>query len=149
MRKFIDKLRNFNRRDFKDKVIFILSFLLLGVVRLTLIIVPFKFINRIMGNKKGAGSITVNKLDDIIYLSRISWAIEKAALYTPWKSKCLVKAVVAQIFLKYKKIGSTLCLGINREDSKMEAHAWAKVGNLTITGEIESSFFTEIARFSN
>lgn len=136
-------------RNFRDKLTFIISFFLLGLVRLTLIIIPFKYINKMVGNKKGLESNNVVDIEEYIHLRRVRWGVEKAALYTPWKSKCLVKAITAQILLKAKKINSTLYLGVNRADNNMEAHAWTKVGDIMITGAVESEYFTEISRFSS
>ena len=90
------------------------------------------------------------KIEEYRRVKRIVWAVNEASKYTPWESKCLVKAITAQRMLKGYKIYSTIYLGINKDgENNMEAHAWLRCGSMYVTGGYEKEGFKEVAKFSN
>jgi len=68
------------------------------------------------------------------YARLVGVRVARSASKTPWESKCLVRALTAQKLLKKKKIESTMYLGVKKEEGKMVAHAWLRVGTLYVTG---------------
>lgn len=68
------------------------------------------------------------------YARLVSARVARSASKTPWESKCLVRALTAQKLLKKKKIESTMYLGVKKEEGKMVAHAWLRVGTMYVTG---------------
>lgn len=78
---------------------------------------------------------------------RISRYVNNIADRTPWQSKCLVRARVAQYLIKRKGIESTLYLGVSKdEEGNMVAHAWVRSGNIYVTGG-NGDGYAVVARF--
>ncbi len=77
----------------------------------------------------------------------VSWAVETVGA-KPWmKSLCLPRALAAQTMLRRRGIASKLCLGVARNGSAMEAHAWVEIGPNKIVGGAEAQRFTRLAEF--
>jgi hypothetical protein len=64
----------------------------------------------------------------------ISNYVNRSANKTPWESKCLIRALTARKLLKSRHIHSTMYLGVGKELDNMVAHAWVRVGKLSVTG---------------
>ena len=64
----------------------------------------------------------------------IGYRVERVCNKTPWESKCLVRALVAQHILYKKGIHTTLYLGVENSTGKMTAHAWLRCGTIYVTG---------------
>ncbi|MDR3287863.1 MAG: lasso peptide biosynthesis B2 protein [Peptococcaceae bacterium] len=125
-------------------------FLLLGAVRLTLLVVPFKHIAARLGEKMGE-SPDAESWPAGRKAARIGWAVGKMSRYTPWESKCLVQAVTAHLLLRLFGLSYTLYLGLGLEkdeDGKLSAHAWLRCGDLIITGGREKEGFRSVAQFA-
>lgn len=81
---------------------------------------------------------------------RIGRIVETVCRHTPWESKCLVKAIVAKIILRYYGINNTLFLGVGRyEGDDLVAHAWLRYGETIITGGHGTEKFTIVAEFAD
>ena len=52
----------------------------------------------------------------------------------PWKSECLVRALVARRMLLKRSFASTLYMGVRMENGELKAHAWLRCGDLYVTG---------------
>lgn len=73
-----------------------------------------------------------------------------ATKYTPWKSACLVQALIATWLLAYYHIPYVLHLGVARatpQGDDLQAHAWLRVGQWVITGREGHQAFTVVATF--
>lgn len=144
--------RKFNKLfklPFKIKIYLIGAFLLTGIIRFSILFIPFSKLARIAGKYKGESPKKVNNLEKTV-INEIAWVVNVICKYTPWKSNCLVKALTAQIILKKRYISSTLYLGVAKDDQNNPiAHAWLRSGVDIITGGSERVIFTEVARFSN
>ncbi|MEG0711156.1 MAG: lasso peptide biosynthesis B2 protein, partial [Niameybacter sp.] len=69
---------------------------------------------------------------------------------TPWESKCLVQAMVAQYLLKRRRIATTLYLGVAKgSEGELKAHAWLRCGQMIVTGDGARRDYKEVARFAN
>jgi len=125
------------------------AFVLCGIVRGFILHVPFNKIKKYIGiyNKESVREIEVSQYK---LIRKIALAVNSASRYTPWESKCLVQALVAQKMLKSRKIYSTLYLGVAKEgENAIKAHAWLRTGSIIVTGAYEAKNFKEVARFSN
>ena len=108
-------------------------FVSLGLVRLALLLLPFRYISPGLGTH--SAETAMDDTGSLPVVRRIGWAVEAAARYTPWDSKCLVQAVVAQHLLRRRGIKSTLYLGVAKDPVEgLKAHAWLRVGRQTVTG---------------
>lgn len=117
----------------KKKGLYLKIFLLSGLYRLLILTVPMKYLKKIMGtrNQESAPQETVEAYR---YAGLVSKAVNRVCDQTPWESKCLVKALTIQHFLKKKKISSTLYLGVGKSNANMIAHAWLRVGEYYVSG---------------
>lgn len=125
------------------------TFLLMGVVRLAIMIVPFRRLSPFLGIPEGD---TPDKVDgrSLSRASKVGWSVEMMSRYTPWESKCLVRAVTAQLLLRGIRIPSTLYLGIGKDDSNhLMAHAWLRCGHLILTGASEVGRVRKVAQFAS
>lgn len=68
------------------------------------------------------------------YCYEVAKIVDNTCNKTKWESKCLVRALTAQRFLRYKGIHSTLYLGCAIKEGKMVAHAWLRCGEMYVTG---------------
>lgn len=96
--------------------------------------IPPKYLKKSFGieGEESEGELTY---EEYKYARRVSQYVNRSADNTPWESKCLVRALTAQSFLKRKKIPSTLYLGVGKdENDKMVAHAWIRAGAMYVTG---------------
>ena len=143
------KLKSFIRINWRDKILFFKAFFLCGIARIVILFIPFRVLRRFLGVPKEESSYDI-KIEEFRRVEKIAWAVNVASKYTPWESKCLVKAITAQRMLKRYKVYSTIYLGVNKDEkNNMGAHAWLRCGNLLVTGGHEKENFKEVAKFSN
>lgn len=143
------KSKSFLRIKWIDKILFFKAFIITGIARMAILFLKFKVVKKFMGTPRRESPYVVDKE---VYRSakKISWAVNQASKYTPWESKCLVKAITAQRMLKKHGIYSTIYLGLNKdENNNMKAHAWLRCGELFVTGGYGIRDFKEVAKFSN
>ena len=143
------KLFRFRSLTWKMKLIYLIAYFLLGVVRLGIIVLPFKHIAPILGKKNKSTTLEVER-DVLMKAAKIGFAVETMGRFTPWESKCLVRAITAQLLLRVIGTPSTLYLGMSKDESnKLIAHAWLRCGKLIITGASESVNFKSVMHFSS
>ena len=65
---------------------------------------------------------------------RVARAIPAAAGIVPWRADCLVQALAARNWLAGKGIRGTIVLGVHRDVSGIEPHAWLRVDETVVTG---------------
>lgn len=137
----------FNKIPYKFKFITIEALLLMALTRFSILFIPFRHVASIMGKSMCE---TTEEIDPELLMTakQITWLINKISRYTPWESKCLVKALTAQIMLKKRRIPCTLYLGMAKDKTnKLSAHAWLRCGNSILLGENERSGFVTVAYF--
>ncbi len=120
----------------------------LGYARLLIRSMPFSKIAPKLGECMQETQRDKNQAGRIA-LRRISHAIAIMSRYTPWESKCLVKAIAAMKMLERRQMESTLYLGTAKdENSKMIAHAWLRSGRFYVTGAEGMERFTVVSKFA-
>lgn len=147
--KFPRKLKKIMKLSSGDKSILFEAFLISGLIRFAILFIPFRKLAVIYGKSKEESTRSISEVEkETIF--RIGWAVEQISCRTPWQSKCLVKALTAQIMLARRKISSTLYLGVAKSnDNKLLAHAWVRSGQVIITGARQRAGFKEVAKFAN
>jgi hypothetical protein len=142
-----------------------LSFVLLGLARAAVLLIPFRWILRVLGmtpvdgptsgtdvsssteTSRIAGSdspLAMNRAQ----VARIGWAIGAAASRTPWQSNCLVQALAGSVLLRGHKIPFTLHLGVAKDVvCGIKAHAWLSCGGVTATRSTQVEHFHTIFNF--
>lgn len=124
------------------------AFLLSGICRFKIKFFPFRSIKRTMGNPREETPYEVPQ-EYYLEAKKVRNIVLLVCKYTPWESSCLVRALLVQHFLWRKRIPTTIYLGVNSNDKKMEAHAWVRCGSMIVTGGVEKSKYVQVSCFSN
>ena len=122
--RFYNRLKRYLKLDFKDKIIIIRIFILSAIARFAMLIVPFKILKRFLGNAKEESKYRPND-EEIEYIKKISTYIRRICKHTPWQSKCLVQAIIAQRLLVSKKIESEISSMTDEEITSCDFDEWS------------------------
>jgi hypothetical protein len=150
LKSFRDAPAKWRRRSRLERLLLLEAFALLGVARLTVLILPFKWLAFSLGRRMNESG-TLISASDLQHARMVGQAIRSAAHNTPWKNVCLPRAVAAQWMLKRRRIAATLYLGVKKDDKKPEklaAHAWLRCGDVILTGAEGHRQFTVVSTFS-
>ena len=138
------------RRNRTERMLLLEAFLLLGLARLGVIILPFRWLAKSLGKHMKEDQTPLLPAD--LKLSRlVGAAVRSAANYTPWGSVCLPQAVAAKWMLQRRNIPGTVYLGVMKDKTKPEklaAHAWLRCGNIILTGAKGHRQYTVVSTFS-
>lgn len=122
--------------DFNKKKMYLSALRWSIVVRFCMFFLPFKVYKGLLGKMQivACGEYTGEQL---VEAKKIRNIVMSVCNNTPWESKCLVQAISCKKMLQKKGIQTTLFLGVdpNFKTSKMEAHAWLKMGDYILTGK--------------
>ncbi len=136
------------RCSWQDRLLLLYTLMLLGIIRLILLTVPFRYIAAYLGKHMGESPYDDQEGNE--FIRRVSWAIQVMCRYTPWESKCLVQAICGKILLRHACLQNTLYLGVTKfQGNKMVAHAWLRSGNFVVTGGGITDAFTIISKFAD
>lgn len=140
-------LLKFLRLPFRQKILVLVTFILLGITRMLILLIPFRYVSLLFGEsmKETTEDVSNNMYEKA---RSISLVINRVSKYTPWESKCLVQAFTAQLLLRFYKIPTTLYLGIDKDNYKIQAHAWLRCGNYIVTGDGGREQFRTVAKFA-
>lgn len=143
------KISKLFRLSWHERLLLLEAFILTGIFRFAILFIGFSKIARISGKYKEESTEQVSAIEKA-KIRKIGWAVLIVSTHTPWESKCLVKALTAQIMLARRKINSTLYLGVAKdEEKKLIAHAWLRSGMDIVTGDDVRLMFTVVAKFAN
>jgi hypothetical protein len=138
------------RRSPAERLLLLEAFWLLGIARLAVLALPFKWLAVSLGRHMSETDAPIRAAD--LHLARsVGRAVCSAASYTPWESVCLPQAVAAQWMLKRRHVACTLYLGVAKDEvtpEKLKAHAWLRCGDLILTGREGHRKFTVVSTFS-
>lgn len=138
------------RRSRLEQQLLLEAFVLLGVARLLVLCIPFRWLARTLGQhmRESAQDVAASDVELAVLVGR---AVQSAASNTPWESVCLPQAVTGQWMLKRRRVVATLYLGVMKAEQKPEqlaAHAWLRCGDRILTGAAGHRQFTVISMFS-
>lgn len=117
-----------------EYVLFMEAWIFLAFARAVLIFLQFKKIVPLLGKTmvETTDEITEKKID---LLALISLSLNRAAKYSPWRTKCFEQAIAAKMMLKRRGMKTTLYLGVYKDQmNKLGAHAWLKYNSIIVTG---------------
>ena len=133
----------------RERLLLIETFLLLGLVRLGLWLLPYQtllhLLERISSrtlDSRYNGSQTHNALSrnsksQAIELSYIVKAVNTSTYYMPGGAKCLARALTTQVLMKQQGYSPQLRIGvIKTELGKLDAHAWIEYQGVIVIGEL-------------
>lgn len=138
------------RRSSTEKLLLLEAFVLLGMARLLVLTIPFRWLARTVGEHMQE-SQQQESADNLQRARLIGQAVCSAAGNTPWESVCLPQAVTGMWMLKLRGITGTLYLGVAKtetEPEQLSAHAWLRCGDLILTGASGHKQFTVVSTFS-
>ncbi len=139
--------RKFCSRSSIQQRLFIEAWLWLGLSRLAILVIPFRWIAPFLGQTMVE---TLYSAPASPLALQISWAVRAGSRYTPWESKCLAQAMAAKRMLKRRGLDSTLYLGLSKDGKNMlSAHAWLRCGDRILTGGPIHRQFTQVAAFGD
>jgi len=142
------RARNFLRRSRFEKLWFLPTLLLLGLSRLAIKTIPFRYFAHRLGRHNG---ITVwipilSPLSEARALS-IARVVQLAACHTPWESNCFPQAITARMLLGLYGIPYSLFFGV--QIAPFAAHAWVAAGRVRVAGGESFSCFTVVNCFTS
>lgn len=147
---FRDAPAKWRRRTRIERALLIEAFILLGIARLAILTLPFKWLAVSLGRHMNESGTQISA-SDVHHARMIGQAIRSATNNTPWESVCLPQAVAAQWMLKRRNIAATLYMGVAKDEAKTEklaAHAWLRCGDIILIGAAGHRQFTVVAKFS-
>ncbi|MBW4612041.1 MAG: lasso peptide biosynthesis B2 protein [Desmonostoc vinosum HA7617-LM4] len=122
-----------------DRHLLINTFMLLGLVKLGLWLLPFQTLRQVIANFNQPNP----KLDQTS-LSKIIWAVNVSTRYIPSGAMCLARALTCQVLMSRRSYSPELCIGVAKTDKgKLEAHAWVESQGQIIVGDL-----TDLGRFT-
>jgi len=155
-------LNKLSTASWADIGLLLRAFVLLGLARAAIALVPLRGIVRVLGmspvKRPDCGTDASSEDPEKFQIpldahrtqaAKIGWAVRSAAARTPWQSACLSQALAGSVLLRTREIPFTLNLGVaGNIDSGISAHAWLTCGELTLTGSAGVEEFRTVAAFS-
>ena len=130
----MERLLRFLRLTALERRLFVKVFLLLEFVRLSLWLLPFRTLLRLLsrvskGPKKPSST-------DRPSPEEIAWIVEVASRHSPGVKTCLTQALAAQVLLTRHGYPAFVHLGVLRgKQEQFQAHAWVESeGKIVIGG---------------
>ena len=148
--RLLARARNFGRRPRFMQGWIVPLWLLLGVARLGIGLLPFATIARRLGDKAPPGAM-MKSLDagQRHRAGMIADSIRVTARTTPWTSDCYPQAVAGAMLLRFYRLPYRLTFGV-RDDAAtagMAAHCWLESGDVMICGGGVAGDFKPVACF--
>ena len=146
----MNAFRKFIALSWMEQLILFEALFYLGLARLALLTVPFKYIAPHLGQQMEQKDIQKSSLSPSGIARQIAWAVDVMSRRTPWESACLAQAIAGKFMLKRRSLTSWLYLGTKKDDAdKFIAHAWLQSGNEILLGGAGSESFTALSVFSD
>jgi Transglutaminase-like superfamily len=131
-------LHKFLKLGIDDYFLVFKTFLLLNLVRLGLLLVPFRSLQQWALNTQPKTSSPHHSV------SKMTWAVRVCSRYSPGGALCLAQALTTQVLMQRSGYGCTLKIGVtNPQGAKFEAHAWIEYEGTIIIGNLP-----DLARFT-
>jgi hypothetical protein len=78
----------------------------------------------------------------------IGWAVQAAAVRTPWLSTCLVQSLAGSAMLRRHHLPGIVYLGVARDtEGELIAHSWLRCGERILTGAAGYQRYSVIAAY--
>lgn len=132
------KLRAATQLDLQQWQWLVLIYPLSGIIRLLILSLPFSVWRKYFGSYNSNCQLcTLSSVEQIEKALKIGRTIRISSKYTPWKSNCMVEALLARYFLMRFDIPHVIYFGARLKKSAtshMKAHAWVMTSNTFIVG---------------
>ena len=112
-----------------------LSWLLLGLTRAAIALLPFSTLRRLLGEGRTDAAPLPPATDrEARQSSRIGHSVRQAAAHTPWRSDCYPQALTAHLHLRLARVPHTVSFGLRRAERGLTAHVWIAAADGIVTG---------------
>lgn len=137
------------RPTWAELLLAVVAWFLIGLASLSIVLVPFRRLHLVLGQPIGAVSCLPLVNDRQFWRAvTVKRAIRRAAQVAPFRSNCLPQALVAAVLCRLFGIPLSVHLGVRRaEGAKLEAHAWACAGAVTVSGGPSFGAFDVVSCF--
>ena len=105
-------LIKFFRFSLADKRMILETIVLLFISRMTIIILPYRFLKPMLGKYKKESNTPSSA--DIKVIKRVAYWIKRISPMLLWKCNCLPQAITGRFMLKFRNIDSTIYLDEQR-----------------------------------
>ncbi len=125
-----------------DRRLLLKSFILLGLVRLGLYLLPFTTLRRALVSISRVTSSRqeINQTE----VAKLIWAVNQSSRYMPGGVKCLARALTTQVLMSRRGYPSELRIGVAKSESgQLEAHAWIESQGQVLIGHLQ-----DLSRFT-
>jgi len=120
------KIRKLSQLSWGDLHLFLITFVLLGTIRLGLWLLPFHTLLKILdkASKSDFPLPTPDSSNSSLVLAKIIWSVNTATRNMPGGAKCLARALTTKFLMTRYGHLSQLCIGVAKKDKEtLEAHA--------------------------
>ena len=132
------KARNFARQPAFVRAWFLPTWLLLGLSRALVLVVPFRRFAPWMGEAAGVASrVPLLDAEEEARALLVGKVVLLAAAHSPWEANCFATALAARALLGLHRIPYALHMGVAKDAADgglMKAHAWVVAGRVRVTG---------------
>ena len=140
------QLLKFLRLPTSDRQLLVGTFMLLGLVRLGLWLLPFQKLQELLRRVSQVGIIneTERSQNNCRTVDTVIWAVHVSSHYMPGRVKCLARALTTQVITQRQGYSPELRIGVAKgESGQLEAHAWVE-----LQGRVVMGFLQDLDRFS-
>lgn len=135
------------RISIKRTVLSLLVYIMMGINRAVILIVPFKRLAVNLGEQITEDLEVIWDVKRRRRAEALKRIIENLSRYTPWESKCYVQALTAAQIMKIFHIDGIMHFGVRKDSDGLKAHAWIVGDECIVTGEAGMEGFVSVAKF--
>lgn len=145
------KLATFRGLSTRSKLLLPLAWLLLGVFRVIILLIPLKRLAPLFGRDAGIDPwLPLVTSPQISRARDIRRAVALAVKYSPWSPNCYPQALTARVLLRLHRIPHVLFFGLARSANAggLDAHAWLISGPVVVSGGPSFGRYTVVRMFA-
>lgn len=140
------RARRFIRLSAKERRLTLEAAATLALVCPLLKLLPVAKAMRLLDLREGGGRHGTAAHDPEMARA-IGRAVARASRNLPFRAVCLPQAAAAAVMLRRRGLAAEVHVGVAKRTGAIEAHAWSRCGEVTVSGGAESAAFTPIAIF--
>lgn len=118
----------------------------LALVCTLLAVLPFARVLRLLGLHAPDIRPAVGSADTDMARA-VARAVARASRNLPFRTVCLPQAAASALMLRRRGLAVEVHFGVAKRAGTVEAHAWSRCGEVTVSGGAESRHFAPIAVF--
>jgi hypothetical protein len=134
------RIHKFLNLSSDERRLFIKTWVLLGVIKLGLELVPFSTLRKLLFKLTSL----LRNLGKDFSEEYLVWSVAVASPYVP-KTTCLAQALAAQLLLQRAGYQARLHIGVNYGiGGRLEAHAWVESKGRILIGGFDTNRYTHL-----